>query len=126
MRDVLAAMMIDGRPWHAASGAIALAKLRDGAAWKRIKRGLDDPTTRYAFAALLAQDGAPPLRTLAMSFGDGARIDAITDTMRAAITSHVPRNCYEQRYDRWLSQCLHGDCESAHGPIGGDCTLSGS
>jgi CRP-like cAMP-binding protein len=125
VRDVLATMMNDGRPWHAASGAIALAKLRDGAGWKRIKRGLDDPSMRYAFAALLAQEGVSPLRTLAKSFNDGARLDAITRSMNIAIAGHVPRNCYEQRYDRWLAQCLAGPCEVKDGPIGGDCTLSG-
>lgn len=126
MREVLAAMMIDGRPWHAASGAIALAKLRDGAAWKRIKRGLEDPSMRYAFAALLAQEGPPPLRALARSFGDGARVEALTKSISAAIASHVPRNCYEQRYDRWLTECLGGECKNAEAPIGGECTLRGS
>jgi CRP-like cAMP-binding protein len=126
VRSVLAAMMVDGRAARAADGAIALAKLRDLAAWKRIKRALDEPSNRYAFAALLAQEGQAPLRKLAESFSDVPRLPAIQQSIRSALRSHPARNCYEQRYDRWLTQCLDGNCGKGAGPIGGDCTLSGA
>jgi CRP-like cAMP-binding protein len=127
VREALARMMIDPQPWRAASGAIALAKLRDGAAWKRVKRGLGDPSTRYAFTALLAQDGngTAPLRALAEHFADGPRFATMLQSMRAAVAGHVPRNCYEQRYDQWLATCLEGACRSAETPIGGECKLRG-
>jgi CRP-like cAMP-binding protein len=126
VRSVLAAMLADGRPARAAAGAIALAKLRDPAAWKRIKHGLAEPSTRYAFAALLAHDGQAPLRQLAESFSDGPRLPAIVKSIRTALRRDLPaRNCYEQRYDRWLTQCIDGNCNKGTGPIGGDCELSG-
>jgi CRP-like cAMP-binding protein len=128
VRTVLAGMMNDTRVWRAATGAIALAGLRDGAAWKRIKRALDDPSAHYAYAyaALLAQEGQGPLRKLAEALGDGPRLAALVTRMQAAIQNHPPRNCYEERYDKWLTQCLDGKCGAPEtGPIGGDCTLKG-
>jgi hypothetical protein len=128
VRDALASMMIDVQPWRAASGAIALAKLRDVAAWKRVKRALDEPAMRYAFTAVLAQDGSgtAALRGLAGHFGDAARVPDLMKSMRAAVAGHVPRNCYEQRYDQWLTTCLEGACRSGQTPIGGECKLRGS
>lgn len=125
-RDALASMLTDARPWRAASGALALAKLRDQAGWKHIKRALGDPATRYMVAASLAQEGQAPLRQLARSFGDAASLPKLIEQVRRAIEAHRPRNCYEQRFDRWLTMCLDGHCGRGDGAIGGECTLNGS
>lgn len=126
MRDVLADMAADGRPSRAATGAIALAKLGHAAGWKQIRDAMGDRAMRYAFASLLAQEGRASLQKLARTFGDAAQVDGMLDAARRAIADHAPNNCYEERYDRWLAQCLADKCPSGGaGPIGGDCTLHG-
>jgi CRP-like cAMP-binding protein len=129
-RAVLVGMMNDDdRSWRAPAGVIALANLHDAAAWKRIKHALDDSSKRYGYdyVALLAQDGQAPLRKLAAAFGEAQGFAALVTRMHYAIQKHYARNCYEQRYDRWLTECLDGKCPAPDsGPIGGDCELNGS
>lgn len=124
VRDALADMTRDTRPARAAVGAIALAKLlRSQAAWERVKAALEQPSARYEFASLLAQEGPGALRKLAESFGEQQHVGALVEKVRVAISEHKPRNCYEQRYDNWLLACLNGQCGGMTQPIGGECTL---
>ena len=90
--------------------AHALAKLGDREAWSQIKAQLDEDARRYPIAALLAQDGSGAFKRLAQDFRDAKSYAAFVQQTRDALDRHVPRNCYEQQYDRWLLACLDGDC----------------
>lgn len=124
-REMLASMMATQEPWSAAGAAIALAKLGDAQAWKVLGEQLADGSAAYPFASLLAQEGKGALEALARSFADARNWPERSRQIDHAIRAHEPRNCFEQRYDRWLLACLSGPCDRGptSSPIGGECTL---
>ena len=56
---------------------------------------------------------------------DESAFGAVVQHTRDALERHVPRNCYEQQYDRWLLACLDGDC-GRRAALAGECTLQGN
>lgn len=113
-------------PWRAAPAAIALAKQGDRNAWQLISDQLEEgDAAAYPFASLLAHEGKNVLASLSNRFGASGSLTKTTKRIQRAITTHEPRNCFEQRYNRWLLTCLVGSCERgrADEPIGGKCTL---
>lgn len=124
-RDMLASMMAGQEPWSAAAASIALAKLGYAQAWKTLGKQLADTSAAYPYASLLAQEGKGALEALARRFHDARNWPERAQQIQRAIQAHEPRNCFEQRYDRWLLACLTGPCDRgpASSPIGGECTL---
>lgn len=112
---------------RAAAAAIALAKLGDKAAYASIAQELKKTVdAAYPYASALAQSGGSALKNLSAGFNGSAHGAAMVELVRSAITKHRPRNCFEERYDHWLLQCLDNHCGrgSSDQPIGGACTLS--
>jgi hypothetical protein len=112
---------------RAAAAAIALAKLGDKAAYALISEELRKTVdTAYPFASMLAQSGGSAVRNLSAGFSGAAQGAATVELVRSAIKKHRPHNCFEERYDHWLLQCLDNRCGRGPSdqPIGGACTLS--
>lgn len=112
---------------RAAAAAIALAKLGDKAAYALIAQELRKGTSAaYPFASTLAQSGGSAVKNLSAGFNGAAHGASVLELVRSAIKSHRPRNCFEQRYDHWLLECLENRCGRgpADQPIGGECSLS--
>jgi hypothetical protein len=116
------------RPWRAAGGAVALARLGVGRGWQDVTQQLEGERDRgaYAAAVVLAQQGRDGLEELALKVGQ-PRDEAgrLAQNVKRVIGGRTPRNCFEQRYARWLVACLDGDCREgkAGEVIGGECTL---
>jgi|GEM_PF-6231020 len=106
----------------AAAAALALAKLGDKSAFELIGQQLQKhDAVAYPFASALAKDGGAALDNLSAKLGKSSLLGRV----RSAIKLHKPRNCFEQRYDHYLLECLDNRCGRApNEPIGGQCTLS--
>lgn len=126
-RERLAAMQHSDRPWRAAVGAIALAKLDDEDAYRTIVERLQQTDAiAYPFASSLAQYGGAAVKALISRYEKKRRARAATlGLIRSALERHEPRNCFEERYKRWLGACLDNRCGRASPtePIGGKCRL---
>jgi CRP-like cAMP-binding protein len=119
--------LMTAAPWRAAPAAIALAKLGHQRAWQRIAEQLEEgDAAAYSYASLLAQEGKAELAHLLKRFDLSASLPKTAQRIENAIRDHRPRNCFEQRYDRWLLDCMEGRCGRGPSdePIGGTCTLT--
>lgn len=108
--NVLTDMQHSRRPWRAAFGALALAKLG-------MKRGLDGLTealqqreTAYPAASLLAELGVSGLSALVTRVGTLEQLPALRTDIERVLRTYEPRNCLEERYARHLLTCLQGPC----------------
>ncbi|HTU61305.1 MAG TPA: cyclic nucleotide-binding domain-containing protein, partial [Polyangiales bacterium] len=104
-----------------AAAALALAKLGDKGAFELIAQQLQrHDAVAYPFASALAKDGGAALDNLSAKLGKSSLLGRV----RSAIKLHKPHNCFEQRYDHYLLECLDNRCgRTPNEPIGGSCTL---
>jgi CRP-like cAMP-binding protein len=112
---------------RSAAAAIALAKLGDKAAYALISQQLKKTVdVAYPFASTLAQSGGSALKNLSAGFSGAAQAGAVVELVRSTISKHRARNCFEERYDHWLLECLDNRCGRGptDKPIGGECSLS--
>ena len=125
-----------GGGWKSALGALALAKLGEPTGWKHLMEQLQEEERAYPAAALLAHEKPASRMGLVEKFGypggDAQLIASIKNVINGRINCRNGRcrpfkNCFEERYARYLIDCLDGECEatSTNGPIGGACSLGG-
>ena len=123
------------RPWRSTQSALRLAKLGDENGWKHIMRQMEGEG-EYQAATSLAQQGRRGLEELTAKYGQTGDVDRLTTSIKNVISGRINcasasagcqpfNNCFEQRYARWLIECLDGHCEAAttNRAVGGECSL---
>jgi hypothetical protein len=125
-----------GGEWKSPQGALALAKLGEPTGWKRLMSQLEDEKRAYPAAALLAHEKPAERKRLVEKFGHAGGDAQLVASIKNVINGRINcrngrcrpfRNCFEERYARYLIACLDGKCETTftNGPIGGACSIGG-
>jgi hypothetical protein len=115
VREQLAAMVSSEQTQRAAPAALGLARLGDARGFAYLRAALErGDESAYLSALQLAEAHVGELDTLLKRNHDaGMKLPQLVAAVEHALRAHVPNNCIEERYARYLISCLHGACDAS-------------